>query len=75
MVNLAEVLVPYGIEADLAEGDLITDVLILAKVHQPDGTTALLVEASAGHDWIARLGMLAAATLISNQQQITQEDE
>lgn len=40
-VNLAEVLVAYGIEAELDEGDLITDVPILAKVHQPDGATAI----------------------------------
>ena len=60
-MNLAEALVPYGIEADLDDGDLITDVVVLAKVHGADGTTSLQISSPAGTDWIAEFGLVAAA--------------
>ncbi len=60
-MNLAEALVSYAIEADIDADDLITDVVILAKVHAADGTTTLLIGAPDGRDWISQFGLMAAA--------------
>lgn len=68
-VNLAEVLVPYGIEADLDDGDLIVDVLIIARVSGPDGTTSLQLSSTDGTDWITERGLVSAAQHIMDQNQ------
>lgn len=60
-VNLAEVLMPYGIEADLDDDDLVTEVIVIAKVSAVDGETSLQISAPDGCDWIAQFGLLAAA--------------
>jgi hypothetical protein len=60
-MNLAEALMPYGIEAELAEDDLIVEAVVLAKVHTADGTTTLQISSTEGCDWIAQFGLVAAA--------------
>lgn len=59
-VNLPEALVPFGIEADIDLDDVITDVVIVAKVHHPDGSTSLQISSS-NVDWVAQFGLIAAA--------------
>ena len=67
-LNLAEVLLPYGLEADLDDGDLITDVMVIAKVSAADGTTAIQISAPDGCDWIAQRGLLSAAQFIADRE-------
>jgi hypothetical protein len=50
----------HGVTIDLEDDDLITDVLVIAKVITTDGT-GLAVAASEGMDWITQLGMIHAA--------------
>lgn len=60
-MNLAEALLPYGIEAELADDDLIVEAVVLAKVHSSDGDTSLQIASTQGCDWISEFGLVAAA--------------
>ncbi|MBU5946795.1 hypothetical protein ACWEV9_19285 [Streptomyces albogriseolus] len=55
-----------GVEADLDDGDMVTDALVLTKVIKADGTVTLATARSEALDWITRLGMLTAAQAIEN---------
>lgn len=51
-----------GVELNLYEDDMVTDVLVLAKVVEADGSVRLSYCASDGMSWIERIGLLSAAT-------------
>lgn len=59
-MKLKEVLETLDIEFDLDEGDLVTDVLVLAKVQRLDGPSTVLHATSEGTDSVTTLGLLAA---------------
>lgn len=50
-----------GVTIDIDDADLVSDVLVVAKVHGPDGTVAVLIGASESQDWITQRGLMAAA--------------
>ena len=56
-MNTAEL----GISLDLDDGDLISDAVLIAKVHKPDGTVVIASKATEGTDWVTRRGLVAAA--------------
>lgn len=67
-----------GVRAGLREGDLLTDVVVLMKVVEPDGNVRLSTCWSEGMSWIERLGMLRAAEqcdLPRNDPSATVDDE
>lgn len=45
----------------LAEEDMVTDIIILGKVVNPDGRVSISVGMTCKQDWITRDGMLGAA--------------
>lgn len=53
--------------ASLNEDAMISDVVVLCKTVQPDGTVTMLTSFSDGMSWIERLGMLHAAIGIETQ--------
>ncbi len=56
-----------GVTIDLDEHQQLTDVMIIGRVldFADDGSgTALVIGSNRGNDWIAQLGMLAAARLV-----------
>ena len=55
-----------GTTANLAEGDMATDALVLLKVVKAEGGVALIKAQSESLDWISSLGMLTAALEIEN---------
>ena len=52
---------PLGITLDLDDGDLVSDAVLIAKVHKHDGTVVVASKASEGTDWVTRRGLVAAA--------------
>jgi hypothetical protein len=50
-----------GIELDLDDQDLISDAVLIAKVHKPDGGVSVVLRTSAGTDWVTQRGLIAAA--------------
>lgn len=55
-----------GTTADLADGDMATDAVVLLKVVKATGGVALIKAQSESLDWISSLGMLTAALEIEN---------
>jgi hypothetical protein len=55
-----------GVTADLGEGVLVSDVVVLMECVHPDGTVSLLMAQSDRMSWIKKVGMLTAATAIEN---------
>ncbi|WP_300680737.1 hypothetical protein [Nocardioides sp.] len=52
-----------GVTHEPADGELISDVVVLLKVITPDGRVCLRQAWSEGMSWIERIGMLRAAEL------------
>jgi hypothetical protein len=50
-----------GIDLDLDEHDLVSDAVLIAKVHKPDGGVRVVMRASAGTDWVTQRGLIAVA--------------
>lgn len=57
-----------GVTLDLDDNQHLTDVIVLGRLSDAEnGETALVIGASAGLDWIAQLGLLAAGRLVAEQ--------
>lgn len=60
-MKLKEILETLDIEFELDEGDMVTDVVVIAKVSRLDGPTTVLQAATEGTDSITKLGLVTAA--------------
>lgn len=60
-MKLKQALETLDIEFDLDEGDMLTDVLVIAKVSRLDGDTTVLHATTAGTDGLTKLGLVTAA--------------
>jgi cobalamin biosynthesis protein CbiD len=58
---LSPTLAQIGIELDLDDGDLVSDAVLIAKVHKPDGGVRVIMRASEGTDWVTQRGLIAVA--------------
>jgi cobalamin biosynthesis protein CbiD len=56
----------HGVTLDLEDADLVSDVLVVAKVSTTDGGTTIAIGASDGMDWVTQLGLVAAASRVIN---------
>lgn len=59
--KIGQLLDTLGVTADLDDGDMVTDALVILKVVQPDGSIAISVGASDSRDWINQRGLLHSA--------------
>lgn len=58
----------YGIEADLQDGDLILDAVILLRVQSDDHqASSLVIATTPGLDWMLQVGMVEAARMIMRE--------
>lgn len=55
-----------GVTLTLEDDDLVTDVVVIAKVIEADGTERLALTWSDGMSWLTRYGLLTAAVAIDN---------
>ena len=65
-IKVGELLDSLGLTAPVANGDMVTDAIVVMKSVKPDGTVVLLKGRSEALDWITALGMLTAAVEIES---------
>jgi len=58
---VGEVIDSLGIKIGRKDGDMVTDVVVLAKIVEADGKVRFAMAWSEGTSWIERFGMVAAA--------------
>ena len=64
------------IEANLEDGDLITDAILLMRVARVDKDgSALVIASTPGVDWITQLGMVEAARTIMHDTSGDDDDD
>jgi len=64
------------IEANLEEGDLVMDAILLMRVARTDRDgSALVIASTPGLDWITQLGMVEAARTIMHESAESDDDE
>lgn len=68
---IGEILNQRGVQASLADDDLVTDVVVVMKVVGGDGRPRVSLAWSEGNDWILRRGMLEVAR---DSEVLTNED-
>jgi hypothetical protein len=57
-----------GVELDLDDDDLVTEVVVIAKVSRlsDGGGTAVVIANSSGMDWVSQLGLIEAARQVTS---------
>lgn len=63
-MKLKDALATLDIEFDIEDDDMLTDVLVIAKVSRLDGPTTVVHAATEGTDGITALGLVTAANSI-----------
>lgn len=63
--KIGQLLDSLGVTAELSDGDMPTDALVVLKVVTPEGRTAVTIATSEASDWVTQKGLLAAAAEIS----------
>ena len=71
---IGQLLDTLGVTADLDDGDLVTDALVILKVLQPDGSIAMSIGATDTRDWINLRGLLHSATDYTEGRYGTDDD-
>lgn len=75
-MKLKDALDSLDIEFDLDDGDMLTDVLVIAKVSRLDGPTTIVHATTQGTDGITALGLVTAAnSIISGDWEPYRHDE
>jgi hypothetical protein len=65
MSDAAEILKNMDVTLSLAEGDIVTDVVVIARVSNlAEDSTSIALTFNKGQDWLVRLGMMESALLI-----------
>jgi len=59
--QIGQLLDSLNVTADLDDGDLVTDALVILKILQPDGSIAMSIGSTDTRDWINQTGLLRAA--------------
>lgn len=49
---------------EITDGQIVTDLVLVAKVADPEGQPAIVIGTSGGMDWITQLGIVTAAAQI-----------
>lgn len=51
---------------EIRDGQIVTDLVLIAKIANPDGDAEVVIGSSGGMDWITQLGIVTAAGQILN---------
>ena len=63
---IGQMLDAIGVAADIDEGDMPVDAIVIVKVVKRDGSVSLVKGRSESLDWITALGMVTAAQSVEN---------
>jgi len=66
--KIGQLLDTLGVTMILDEGDMVTDVVVIMKVLEPDGSVNIGITKSEGTDWITKLGLLDAANRLEGSR-------
>lgn len=50
-----------GVQITLEEGDIVTNIIIIAEVISDDNSSRIVVSSGDGTDWLKEVGMLSMA--------------
>jgi hypothetical protein len=70
---IGQIIDQRGVRLTLSEGDLVADVVIIAKVVEVDGRVRLALSWSDGMSWIERFGMLHGAVAMEQPPPVTDD--
>ncbi|MFE9398653.1 hypothetical protein [Streptomyces flavidovirens] len=73
--KIGQMLDAIGVVADLDEGDMAVDAIVILKLVKEDGTVSLVKGRSESLDWITALGMVTAAQAVENSGYVNVEDD
>jgi hypothetical protein len=59
---------------DLADGDLVANAVVVAKVVADDGQVGVVISNSEGTSWLDQLALIVAASEIVRSNQFTRDD-
>jgi hypothetical protein len=62
--KVGELLDSLGVTIDLADGDMVSDAIVIAKTITAEGEVGLVITKSEATSWIDELGLMAAAQQI-----------
>lgn len=72
--KLAEVVSALDVDIPLEADDIVTDVVVVARVaNSQTGKTSVVSSYNAGQDWLVRLGLLEAALTVEKAECATSE--
>jgi hypothetical protein len=72
---MSDPLAQLGLTLDLEEGDIVSDAVLIMKVHKPDGTVIVSGRSTDGTDWVTRRGLIAAAEDIEREGYVDAKDD
>jgi len=64
--QIGQMLDAIGLTADIDEGDMAMDAIVILKVIKADGSVHLVKGRSDAVDWVTALGMVTAAQAVEN---------
>lgn len=59
--RIGQLLDTLGLTAELDDGDMATDAVVILKVVQADGSVAISIGITESMDWITQQGLLSGA--------------
>lgn len=63
-----------GVTIDLADGDLVSDAVVVAKVVDADGNVSVALSSSESASWLDQFGLVAAAYRVTIASQFETRD-
>ena len=72
---IGQLLDSLNVSAELDDGDLVTDALVILKILQPDGSIAMSIGSTDTRDWINQTGLLRAAVDYSESHYRRSDDD
>lgn len=70
----APILNGLNVTLNLADGDLVANAIVVAKVVADDGQVGVVISNSEGTSWLDQLALIVAASEIVRSNQFTRDD-
>lgn len=63
---MSDVLTQLGLAIEVADGDLISDAVLVMKVHRPSGEVYVSTRSTDGTDWVTTRALVAVAADVNS---------
>lgn len=73
--KIGDLIDSFGVLVRTDDGDMITDVVVIAKVVQADGSVAVAVASGETTSWLDQLGLIGAAMQIERSNPIMRDED